>query len=304
MRVSGVVQILLQVRLTIRAIVLVEPGRELVPSSLAPEVYPWHDLQCKIRVNVGGILLVCGLHGVVQILEGASAFQHRSFTIDFGELVRNLVDGLAISQDCKGQSQVLMYLVTYTRTLTMKQSRGFPVHCDRCYVLGRRLIGGRFPNLVATPIKGQLALLGIKNAKVSTPEGLHEGANENVNSLDVLLGFQVVLDVLHRVLGGVLAVLELGEVEAVVAGDVAGHVLGVAGVDQELLPVGHEGVVAQVAADDNVAAFGELAQLVHIGGVALDDGDVGGGAQVVGEFAGIATEPADLNVWCREKMLC
>lgn len=170
----------------------------------------------------------------------------------------------------------------YMRALTVKQSRGFSVHCDSGYILGRRLVGGRLPNLVASAIKGQLALLGIEDAKVLTPESLHECANEDVDASDGLLGVQMGLDVLHRVLGGVLAVLELGEVEAVVAGDVAGHVLGIAGVDQELLAVGHEGVVAQVAADDDVAASGELAQLVHVGGVALDDGDVWRSAQIVG----------------------
>lgn len=166
----------------------------------------------------------------------------------------------------------------------MQDSRRVSVQCDSSRILGGRIVGCRLPNLIAASIEGEFALLGIKNFKIGTPERLHKGANEDVNALDRLLParlvllLQVGLDVLAEVLVGVLAVLELGKVQRVVAGDVAGHPFGPAGVDEALLALDHERRVAEVAADDHVAAPGKLPQLVGLGGLALDDGDVGRGA--------------------------
>ena len=149
----------------------------------------------------------------------------------------------------------------------------------------------------------QQVLLRLPYAQVPY-EGFGKATDQDVDAGESGLRFEVRPDMHHRVLGRQVAERELGVVEAVVRGDVAGHGFGDASVDEHLLAVGHELVGAEIAADGDLGAPDGGSGGGEVGAVAFDERDaVGEGLQLGCQFGLVAAEAADRGVGCSEDRL-
>ena len=111
-----------------------------------------------------------------------------------------------------------------------------------------------------------------------------------MHALDSLLLLpQIPVDLDHGILGRQVAQVQRTPVQAPVAGDVAGHALVLAHVDERLLRRDHEVEVwGEVGADYSLAPADSITYGSDVGRVALEELDAGVGGNGVGELGGVA----------------
>lgn len=100
----------------------------------------------------------------------------------------------------------------------------------------------------------------------------------------------------HRILREKLTQLQLGVVQRPVAGNLPGDAELLTGIDQDLLAIDHELVIAQVAAYQHVTALCKGADSLDVKGLFLEQSHLVRRGDALGDFAGIAAEASDTDV--------
>jgi hypothetical protein len=96
---------------------------------------------------------------------------------------------------------------------------------------------------------------------------------------------------------GHLSELNSSIVGAPVASNVTRHASLNAGINENLLPFSHEAVVAEVAADADLATFQSFRHRGFVAGIGFENGNVRVRTELCRNLGGIADDTVDLNSW-------
>ena len=161
------------------------------------------------------------------------------------------------------------------------------VECDLGDILRGGVVRRHLPLLIAGAPEAQLVLLRTPDGQESPPR-LDKGADQDMDAFDGL-PFQILPDAEHGLLGRDVRRLEGRVVESIIRGDISRHVLRHAGVNQDLLAVGHQLVGSEIAADDGAAAPDGGPSRFAVAAVAFHDRQSRVGEESFGELGLVPT---------------
>jgi len=108
---------------------------------------------------------------------------------------------------------------------------------------------------------------------------------------------QIRVNYLHWVFHGYLSELNGSIVGAPVASNVTMNASLNAGINEKLLPFSHEAIVAEVAADADLATFQSFGHSGFVAGIGFENCDVRVHTELCGNLGGITDDTVDLHSW-------